>query len=75
MFEVAAAHEEIAGVVAWVPLDRPDEAAAALDLLAARPGFAAVRTLIHDQPDPDWLLAPRCPAASRCSRSGTSRST
>jgi L-fuconolactonase len=58
MFEVAAAHEEIAGVVAWVPLDRPDQAAAALDLLAARPGFAGVRALIHDQPDPDWLLRP-----------------
>jgi len=58
MFEIAAAHEEIAGVVAWVPLDRPDEAAAALDLLAARPGFAGIRTLIHDQPDPDWLLRP-----------------
>jgi len=42
MFEVAAAHEEIAGVVAWVPLDRPDEAAAALDLLAARRGFAGI---------------------------------
>ena len=26
MFEVAAAHPEIAGVVAWVPLDRPGEA-------------------------------------------------
>jgi L-fuconolactonase len=58
MFDVAAAHEEIAGVVAWVPLDHPDEAAAALDLLAARPGFAGIRTLIHDQPDPDWLLRP-----------------
>ena len=30
MFEVAAAHPQIAGVVAWVPLDRPDEAAAQL---------------------------------------------
>jgi L-fuconolactonase len=58
MFEVAAAHDEIAGVVAWVPLDRPAEAAAALDQLAARPRFAGVRTLIHDQPDPDWLLRP-----------------
>ena len=37
MFEVASAHEEIAGVVAWVPLDRPDEAARALGPLAARP--------------------------------------
>jgi predicted TIM-barrel fold metal-dependent hydrolase len=27
MFEVSVAHPEIAGLVAWVPLDRPDEAA------------------------------------------------
>ena len=58
MFEVAAAHPEIAGVVAWVPLDRQAEAAVQLDRLAARPGFAGIRTLIHDQPDPDWLLRP-----------------
>ncbi|HSZ38686.1 MAG TPA: amidohydrolase family protein [Trebonia sp.] len=58
MFAVADAHDEIAGVVAWVPLDRPEEAAAALDGLAARPKLAGVRTLIHDQPDPDWLLRP-----------------
>jgi L-fuconolactonase len=55
MFEVAAAHREIAGVVAWVPLDRPREAAERLDDLATRPAFA---TLIHDQADPDWLLRP-----------------
>ena len=36
MFEVAGAHEEIAGVVAWIPLDRPDEAAVHLDRLAER---------------------------------------
>jgi L-fuconolactonase len=58
MFEVASAHPEIAGVVAWVPLDRPAEAAARLDRLAVRPGFAGIRNLIHDQPDPDWLLRP-----------------
>ena len=58
MFEVAAAHPEIVGVVAWVPLDRPDEAAARLDQLQRRPGFAGIRTLIHDQADPDWLLRP-----------------
>src|SRR6266700_1692001 len=58
MFEVAAAHPEIAGVVAWVPLDRPDEAVAELGRLRARPGLAGIRTLIHDQPDPDWLLRP-----------------
>ena len=58
MFEIASGHPEIAGVVAWVPLDRPDEAAIQLDRLAARPGFAGIRNLIHDQPDPDWLLRP-----------------
>lgn len=58
MFEVAREHQRIAGVVAWVPLDRPDQAAAALERLAARPEFAGIRTLIHDQPDPDWLLRP-----------------
>jgi L-fuconolactonase len=59
MFEVAAAHPGIAGVVAWVPLDRPDEAAARLDQLGKRPRFSGIRTLIHDQPDPDWLLRQR----------------
>ena len=58
MFEVAREHRQIAGVVGWVPLDQPGEAAVALDLLARRPKFAGVRTLIHDQPDPDWLLLP-----------------
>jgi L-fuconolactonase len=58
MFEVAAAHPEIAGVVGWVPLDRPDEVAKRLDELHKRPGFAGIRNLIHDQPDPDWLLRP-----------------
>ena len=58
MFEIASGHPEIVGVVAWVPLDRPDEAAIQLDQLAARPGFAGIRNLIHDQPDPDWLLRP-----------------
>lgn len=58
MFEIAVAHPEIAGVVAWVPLDRPGEAAARLDELQGRPALAGVRTLIHEQPDPDWLLRP-----------------
>jgi L-fuconolactonase len=58
MLEIAAAHPEIAGVVAWVPLDRPAEAAARLDELKQRPALRGIRTLIHDQPDPDWLLRP-----------------
>jgi L-fuconolactonase len=58
MFEVAGAHPEVAGVVAWVPLDRPDDVADRLLDLRDRPGFAGVRNLIHDRPDPDWLLRP-----------------
>jgi len=58
MFEMAAAHPEIAGVVAWVPLDQPALAAARLAVLRRRPEFVGVRNLIHEQPDPDWLLRP-----------------
>lgn len=58
MFEVADAHDEIAGVVAWVPLDRPGEAEPMLEQLRSRPKLAGIRNLIHDQPDPDWLLRP-----------------
>jgi L-fuconolactonase len=56
MLEVADAHPEIAGVVGWVPLDRPDEAGAMLPQLQRHPAFVGVRNLIHDIPDPDWLL-------------------
>jgi L-fuconolactonase len=56
MFGVAHAHPEIAAVVAWVPLDRPDEVGAGLERLSHEPSFVGIRNLIHDQPDPDWLL-------------------
>jgi len=58
MFEIADAHREIAGVVARVPLDQPELAAEQLDQLSGRAKFAGIRNLIHDQPDPDWLLRP-----------------
>jgi predicted TIM-barrel fold metal-dependent hydrolase len=45
MFEVAAAHHEIAGVVGWVPLDRPDEAAAELARLQFTQGVYEAREL------------------------------
>jgi L-fuconolactonase len=58
MFEVAAAHPEIAAVVGWVPLDDPDAAARRLPDLRANPVFAGIRNLVHTKPDPDWLLRP-----------------
>ena len=62
MLEQAGRHPFIAAVVGWVPLDRPDEAAAALDgYLDREPGpggtrLTGIRHLIHEEPDPDWLL-------------------
>jgi L-fuconolactonase len=58
MFEVAAAHPEVVGVVGWLPLDRAAEAAERLAVLRQNPLFVGVRSLIHDLPDPDWLLRP-----------------
>jgi L-fuconolactonase len=58
MFEVAAEHPEVVGVVGWLPLDRAAEAADRLVELRANPLFVGVRSLIHDLPDPDWLLRP-----------------
>jgi L-fucono-1,5-lactonase len=56
MLARAGAYPWIAAVVGWVPLDRPDEAAAAVERYRARPAFAGVRHLIHDDPDPDWVV-------------------
>jgi len=58
MFSVAGAHEQVAGVVAWVPLDEPERAAVLLDELSRRERFCGVRNLIHDREDPDWVLRP-----------------
>lgn len=56
MFEVADRWPRILAVVGWVPLTHPDEAAEALDRYQQDRRFAGVRHLIHDEPDPDWLL-------------------
>jgi L-fuconolactonase len=57
MFEMADQHPEIAGVVAWLPLDRPSEAELMLEELLRRERFVGVRNLIHVRPDPDWVLS------------------
>jgi L-fuconolactonase len=57
---LAAADEHgaaIAGVIAWVALDAPD-AAVAVRACAEDPRVVGVRHLVHDEPDPDWLLRP-----------------
>lgn len=56
MVEVADRWSRVAGIVGWVPLDRPGEAATELDRRSKDPRFVGVRHLIHNEPDPDWVL-------------------
>jgi len=56
MLSVADRYAFVAGVVGWVPLDRPDEADAALTVLAEHPKFIGMRALIHTYADPDWIV-------------------
>jgi L-fuconolactonase len=46
----------IAGVVGWIPLGRPDEAALMLERLSSKQKFVGVRHLINVEPDPDWIM-------------------
>ncbi len=58
MLARADRHGWIAGVVGWVPLLDPVAAAQALERYCRDPAFRGVRHLVHDEPDPDWLLLP-----------------
>ncbi|KIL40424.1 hypothetical protein SD70_13480 [Gordoniibacillus kamchatkensis] len=56
MLETAANYEWVAGVVGWVPLNLPDEAAAKLEAYTLNPYFKGIRHLIHEEQDPDWVV-------------------
>jgi len=58
MLAVAATAREVVGVVAYIPLERPERAAARLVELRRDAHVVGVRNLIHDIPDPDWILRP-----------------
>lgn len=58
LLSVAAEHPEVVGVVGWVPLDRPAEAEAALELYRRSPVLKGIRALTHDYADEQWLLQP-----------------
>ncbi len=59
MLEQADRYPWIGAVIGWVPLLEPDEAARALERFAAHPAFRGIRHLIHDEPDPDWVVQDR----------------
>ncbi|WP_267714424.1 amidohydrolase family protein [Streptomyces sp. CoH17] len=62
MLATAAAHPEVVGVVAWVPLDDPDRARDRLTVLLRDAHVVGVRTLLHERPDPEWVLGPEADA-------------
>lgn len=57
LLRVAAESPVAARVVGWLPLADPDATAVALQRLHSS-ALVGVRHLIHDEPDPEWLLRP-----------------
>jgi L-fuconolactonase len=58
MLEHARRYDWIAAVVAWLPLEDPELTATRLQQLEAEPKLRGIRHLIHDEPDPHWILQP-----------------
>lgn len=58
MLEVAEQHACVLAVVGYVPLADPSGTADQLAELAANPLVVGIRNLIHELPDPDFLLRP-----------------
>lgn len=59
MLEQADRYDWIGAVIGWVPLLEPEEAARSLERFARHPAFRGVRHLIHNEPDPDWVVQER----------------
>jgi len=55
LLSLAETHPFIRGVVGWVPLADP-AVEAHLDRFARHPKLRAVRHVVHDEPDPDFIL-------------------
>src|SRR5438034_11062801 len=56
MFVQASEHPWIGGVIAWLDLLSPERARARLEQLQAEPKLRCIRHLIHNEPDPHWIL-------------------
>jgi L-fuconolactonase len=46
----------VAGVVGWVPLNKPDVAVKKLEHYTKNPLFKGIRHLIHEEQDPNWVV-------------------
>lgn len=58
MFGVGRSDDRVVAVVGWVDLLDPDGVPDTLDSLRAAGPLVGIRHLIHDEPDPDWVLQP-----------------
>lgn len=58
MLTQAEEHDWIGAVVGWVPLLDPAATRRALERYTRHPKFRGVRHIIHDEPDPDWVIQP-----------------
>jgi L-fuconolactonase len=59
ILEQADRYPWIGAVVGWVPLLDTDQTAQALARYTQQPKFRGIRHLIHDEPDPDWVVGER----------------
>jgi L-fuconolactonase len=58
LFELADDVAWVGAVTAWLPLTDPTRCRRRLAELAHHSKFRAVRHLIHDEPDPHWIMQP-----------------
>ena len=58
MLDQADTHPWMIGVVGWTNLLDPDDTAKAIERFSKNRHFRGVRHLIHEEPDPHWLLQP-----------------
>jgi L-fuconolactonase len=58
MLDVAAAKPQVVAIVAFAPLEQPEAVAARAEAFRANSLIVGVRNLIHNLPDPIWLLRP-----------------
>jgi L-fuconolactonase len=56
LFRRANMTDFVAGVVAWIDLQRPAAAASELDLLQKERKFSGIRHVVEDEPDLAWIL-------------------
>ena len=57
MTRAAQSAPEVAAIVAWAPLDDPDETSRFLNPDTRHPLIKGVRSLTHIREDPDWIIS------------------